>query len=106
MCFIFQVIRNKCLALFLSTHFIFTGLIVKQILTEAMDSKDEKIQSLLKETAGLIFYSVPHMGSELATKMNSASILLQLSNDIAELKKGIIFSVYNGSHKVYISGVH
>lgn len=67
---------------------MFKGLIVKQILAEANQSKDEKIQSLVTKTAGMVFYSVPHDGSELATKFNPASTLLQLSNDITELQKG------------------
>lgn len=69
---------------------IFIGLIVKQILTEAFESKDEKIQSLVKRTIGIVFYSVPHKGSELASKINSASLIFQPSSEIGELKKGII----------------
>lgn len=70
------------------TKLFITGLIIKQILSEASESKDKNIQSLLDKTIGLVFYSVPHKGSEIATKLNSASLIFQPSKELGELNKG------------------
>lgn len=63
---------------------------MKQILTEAVESKEEKVHSLAKQTAGIILYSVPHKGSDVASKINSASQILLPSSDISQLKTGKI----------------
>jgi triacylglycerol esterase/lipase EstA (alpha/beta hydrolase family) len=39
------------------------GLVVKQILHKA---KEEKLDKLVNNTAGVVFYSCPHFGSKLA----------------------------------------
>lgn len=64
------------------------GLIVKQILADAIESNDEKIKLLALRTSGIVFFSVPHKGSELANKINSASHIFLPSSDIAQLEKG------------------
>lgn len=46
------------------------------------------MQALLKKTIGIVFYSVPHKGSEMCSKINSASLIFQPSNEIGEMKKG------------------
>ncbi|KAK3919421.1 Protein SERAC1 [Frankliniella fusca] len=58
------------------------GLFVKQILVDASESCSE----LVKNTQGILFYSVPHHGSKLA-RINIPWLLGQ-SVEITEVKKG------------------
>ena len=42
------------------------GLIIKKMLLLAQSSQEEEIQSLAKNTRGVVFYSTPHTGSQIA----------------------------------------
>ncbi|XP_054708699.1 protein SERAC1-like [Uloborus diversus] len=62
------------------------GLLVKQILLEANSSKG-KDNLLSKNTVGVIFYSVPHKGSGIASWFHFAPRIFLPSIDILQLQK-------------------
>ena len=57
------------------------GLLVKKILV------DFKPDALLKSTEGIVFYSVPHLGSPIATHSEKASYILFPSIEVNELSE-------------------
>ncbi|CAN6984856.1 hypothetical protein IGI04_000367 [Brassica rapa subsp. trilocularis] len=61
------------------------GLVVKQILHKA---KEEKLDKLVKNTAGVIFYSCPHFGSKLADMPWRMGLVLRPAPSIGELRSG------------------
>jgi hypothetical protein len=50
----------------------FPGLIIKQMLTRAAESSCELENQLVKNTKGVVFYSTPHAGTQVA-KLNATS---------------------------------
>ncbi|GFS39137.1 protein SERAC1 [Nephila pilipes] len=64
------------------------GLLVKQILVEAAASKEKKVNSIAQKTTGVIFFSVPHKGSDLVKLFQSIPYISQPSIDIKHLQKG------------------
>jgi len=46
------------------------GLIIKKMLTAAQDSEDESLKNLTQNTKGVVFYSTPHDGSQIASLGN------------------------------------
>jgi len=46
------------------------GLIIKKMLTAARDSEDESLKNLTQNTKGVVFYSTPHDGSQIASLGN------------------------------------
>ena len=61
------------------------GLVVKQILHKA---KEEKLDKLVNNTAGVIFYSCPHFGSKLADMPWRMGLVLRPAPSIGELRSG------------------
>ncbi|KAK4796831.1 hypothetical protein SAY86_029157 [Trapa natans] len=61
------------------------GLVVKQLLHKA---KLENIDSLVKNTVGVVFYSCPHFGSKLADVPWRMGLVLRPAPSIGELRSG------------------
>uniref|UniRef100_UPI00398F34BA protein SERAC1 isoform X3 n=1 Tax=Pristiophorus japonicus TaxID=55135 RepID=UPI00398F34BA len=61
------------------------GLLVKKMLLDA--SEDPEMRSVVQNTQGIVFYSVPHYGSRLAEYSISARFLLFPSVEVKELSK-------------------
>ncbi|XP_032881532.1 protein SERAC1 isoform X2 [Amblyraja radiata] len=61
------------------------GLLVKKILLDA--SEDPEMKSVVQNTQGIVFYSVPHSGSHLAEYSVNARFLLFPSVEVMELSK-------------------
>ena len=59
---------------------------MKKMLQDA--SEDPDMQGLLKNTKGIMFYSVPHYGTFMAEYSVSARYLLFPSIEVKELCKG------------------
>lgn len=66
----------------------FSGLLVKQMLLQSSLSKNNKVSSIAKKTAGVIFFSVPHKGSDLVNIFQSVPYIFQPSIDMGHLQKG------------------
>lgn len=62
------------------------GLLVKKMLQDAADDPD--MQELLKNTKGIMFYSVPHRGTSMAEYSVNVRYLLFPSIEVRELCKG------------------
>lgn len=62
------------------------GLLVKKMLLDA--SKDPELSSLVKNTKGVLFYSVPHRGTFMAEYSVNVRYLLFPSIEVRELCKG------------------
>ena len=65
------------------------GLLVKKMLLEA--SKKPEMSTIINNTRGIIFYSVPHHGSHLAEYSVNIRYLLFPSLEVKELSKGNSF---------------
>lgn len=70
------------------------GLIVKQLLvylkelslkTNKNSAQYKHLNELINNTRGIVFYSTPHLGSDIAKKVTNFSFALNTSNEIAEL---------------------
>ncbi|KAJ0024502.1 hypothetical protein Pint_08834 [Pistacia integerrima] len=61
------------------------GLVVKQMLHKA---RAENIDNLVKNTAGIVFYSCPHFGSKLADMPWRMGLVLRPAPTIVELRSG------------------
>ncbi|KAM4680512.1 protein SERAC1 isoform 2-T2 [Amazona ochrocephala] len=61
------------------------GLLVKKMLVDA--SKNPEMEKIVNNTRGIIFYSVPHHGSQLAEYSMNARYLLFPSVEVKELSK-------------------
>ncbi|XP_072437212.1 protein SERAC1 isoform X2 [Chiloscyllium punctatum] len=61
------------------------GLLVKKMLLDA--SEDPELRSVVQNTQGIVFYSVPHCGSRLAEYSVNARFLLFPSVEVKELSK-------------------
>ncbi|NWS39396.1 SRAC1 protein, partial [Probosciger aterrimus] len=61
------------------------GLLVKKMLVDA--SKNPEMEKIVNNTRGIIFYSVPHHGSQLAEYSMNARYLLFPSAEVKELSK-------------------
>lgn len=64
------------------------GLLVKKMLVDA--SKNPEMGKIVNNTRGIIFYSVPHHGSQLAEYSINARYLLFPSVEVKELSKGML----------------
>lgn len=62
------------------------GLLVKKMLLDAADDPD--LQGLLRNTKGIMFYSVPHHGTFMAEYSINVRYLLFPSIEVRELCKG------------------
>ncbi|XP_044866132.1 protein SERAC1 isoform X2 [Mauremys mutica] len=65
------------------------GLLVKKMLVDA--SKNPEMDKIVNNTRGIIFYSVPHHGSQLAEYSMNARYLLFPSVEVKELSTVFIF---------------
>jgi hypothetical protein len=64
------------------------GLLVKQMLTDISQSNDSKVKNILEQTKGIIFYSVPHRGTEVAVWSPGIQRIISPSSQVLELRKG------------------
>jgi hypothetical protein len=64
------------------------GLLVKQMLTDISESNDSEFKNILEQTKGIIFYSVPHRGSEMAVWSPGIQRVISPSSQVLELRKG------------------
>lgn len=74
------------------------GLLIKQMLVNCAHSTDEIRKNLLDQIKGIVFYSVPHRGSELARLSYNYQRISLPSQEVRELIKGkldLISSLYN-----------
>ncbi|GIY79003.1 protein SERAC1 [Caerostris extrusa] len=60
----------------------------KKILVEAAESEEKKMKSIAQRTIGVIFFSVPHKGSDLVNLFKTVPYILKPSIDIEHLQKG------------------
>lgn len=65
-----------------------SGLLVKKMLLDA--SNDPEMESIVNNTQGIVFYSVPHHGSRLAEYSLNIRFLLFPSVEVKELSKGVL----------------
>ncbi|XP_045460530.1 protein SERAC1 isoform X3 [Harmonia axyridis] len=63
------------------------GLLVKNILCKASESTDPNVHRLINNTKGIVFYSTPHLGSNLATFNPASQLLLRLSIEVKDLRE-------------------
>uniref|UniRef100_A0A7N0SXP7 Protein SERAC1 n=1 Tax=Kalanchoe fedtschenkoi TaxID=63787 RepID=A0A7N0SXP7_KALFE len=61
------------------------GLVVKQLLYKA---REQKLDNLVKNTVGVVFYSCPHFGSKLADMPWRMGYVLRPAPSIGELRSG------------------
>lgn len=61
------------------------GLITKKMLSLSADKLDQS--NILSSTKGLVFYSVPHLGSPFATKTGRARFVLFPSKEVTEVEQ-------------------
>ncbi|KAM9155749.1 protein SERAC1 isoform 3-T3 [Pangshura tecta] len=71
------------------------GLLVKKMLVDA--SKNPEMDKIVNNTRGIIFYSVPHHGSQLAEYSMNARYLLFPSVEVKELSTVFLFSFFRFS---------
>lgn len=73
------------------------GLIVKQLLVEASQSRDSTLKSLSQNTKAVVFYSTPHKGSALATMPRAAAAVLWPSSDVRQLQENspVLLEIHN-----------
>jgi protein SERAC1 len=64
------------------------GLLVKQILADIKQSIDPNKKKILEQTKGVVFYSVPHKGSEMAVWSPIIQSIISPSSEVLELRKG------------------
>lgn len=73
---------------FVTKSKLVTGLLVKKMLLDA--SKDPDLSPLIKNTKGILFYSVPHHGTFMAGYSVNVRYLLFPSIEVKELCRGIM----------------
>ena len=64
------------------------GILAKQILVSCSQSSNSDYQDILKQTKGVVFYSVPHRGSEMINWPLTFQKVVLPSQDIRHLMKG------------------
>ena len=76
------------------------GLLLKEMLVQIAESEMHQNgeQKLLDRTKGIVFYSTPHKGSEMAVWSPKMQRIISLSDQVQELRKGCF---YLCSHKIY-----
>merc|ERR1711874_466748 len=52
------------------------GLIIKQILTRAQESEEDSLKDLVNNTKGVVFYSTPHDGSQIASLSKYIKVII------------------------------
>lgn len=65
------------------------GLLVKQMLVDIEESNDSKVKSILSQTKGIVFYSVPHKGSDMAVRSPYLQRVMSPSSEVLTLRKGM-----------------
>ena len=64
------------------------GLLVKQMLVDISERDDPQLNPILNQTKGIVFYSVPHRGSEMAVWTPYLQRVMSPSSEVLELRKG------------------
>ena len=62
------------------------GLFIKKMLTTAQDSEDEAMKKLSENTKGVVFYSTPHEGSQIASLNSIIKYFFFPSIEVQELE--------------------
>lgn len=63
------------------------GLILKSIIIQALDSSDESIQNLAKNTEAILFLGTPHKGSAVAKLKQHVRYILSPTIEVKELEE-------------------
>lgn len=63
------------------------GLLIKSVLTKACRDGDEQARGLYDNTKAVVFYSVPHRGSPVASMSHASQLLLWPSVEVQELRE-------------------
>lgn len=77
-----------------------SGLLVKKMLLDA--SNDPEMDSIVNNTKGIVFYSVPHHGSRLADYSVNIRFLLFPSVEVKELSKGMLTEQHSAIPRVHV----
>ncbi|CAG0883782.1 unnamed protein product [Cyprideis torosa] len=67
------------------------GILVKEMIRQAMASSDESLRSFLNQIKGIIFLSVPHKGTPLAKWSPNIQAILAPTGEVQELAHGSEF---------------
>ncbi|KAK3919092.1 Protein SERAC1 [Frankliniella fusca] len=62
------------------------GLLVKQMLISAYESEDKDLHNIFRNTKAIVFFSCPHMGSEVADLKMPTEMLFWPSLEVQELR--------------------
>ncbi len=64
------------------------GLMVKEIVVQALTAGDVRWSGLVQQVAGIVFCGTPHRGSEVAQTVQRLAVLLQTPDYIGEMATG------------------
>ena len=64
------------------------GLLVKQILLDSYQSDNQILKRIANQTKGILFYAVPHKGSDMAVWSPRIQRIILPSTEVLELRKG------------------
>merc|ERR1719383_934378 len=80
------------------------GLIIKKMLVSAQNSGDDQLEELAKNTKGVLFYSTPHEGSQIAKLNSLVKYLFFPTVEVQELEFGSpALSDLNGYFKQFVN---
>ena len=80
------------------------GLIIKKMLTSAQESDSESLQQLAENTKGVVFYSTPHEGSQIASVGNWIRHFFFPTVEVQELEmNNPLLTTLNISFKDFVS---
>ena len=66
--------------------YLLAGLLIKQMLVLARE--DAESQSIVENTRGIVFYSVPNKGTPLANTKRAFKYIISPTVEVEELKQG------------------
>ena len=69
------------------------GLIIKKMLVNAQNSEDQQTRKFAENTKGVVFYSTPHKGSEIANLNMITKYFFSPSVEVQELNTDIIIII-------------
>lgn len=67
------------------------GLILKSIIIQAMDSSDESVRNLAKNTQAISFLGTPHNGSTVAKLKQHIRYILSPTVEVKELEENSLY---------------
>ena len=78
------------------------GLLVKQMLVDIEEGDDHKLKSILNQTKGIVFYSVPHKGSDMAVRSPYLQRVMSPSSEVLTLRKGSLLMFIYRMHLIVV----